>query len=432
MTTMNQAYRPRKIAVIGAGISGMSAAYRLSHNHDVTLIEAERRLGGHARTRIAGRNRDQSVDTGFIVFNYATYPYLTGLFDELDVPVIESDMSFGASFRGGALEYALANADKLFAQRRNLLNPKFLRMCRDILRFNNRAADTVEGRSLTIGEMLEELRTGSYFRDHYLLPFSGAIWSTPTEKVLDFPAHALVSFFKNHGLMDPKAQHQWYTVDGGSIQYVSRLANAMTERGVKIRLGTPATGVRRGPMGVEVRVKGGTWERFDEVVLATHSDISLSMLADATPDERAVLSAVKYQPNDMILHSDASLMPRARKVWSSWCYAEGKEKSSERIDLTYWMNSLQPWLTGEDLFVTLNSTRPVREDLIWDQATFHHPVFDHAALQAQAKATEINGRNSTWLCGAWMRNGFHEDGIASAMDVVSGIEARTALPVAAE
>lgn len=431
MNIMQHPRAPRKIAVIGAGISGMSAAYRLSQSHDVTLIEAERRLGGHARTRLAGRNGDQPVDTGFIVFNYATYPHLTALFDELDVPVTPSDMSFGASFRGGALEYALANADKLFAQRKNLLNPKFLRMCRDILRFNARAGATVAGRNLTIREMLAELRTGSYFRDHYLLPFSGAIWSTPTEKVLDFPAHALVQFFQNHGLMDTKGQHQWYTVDGGSVQYVSRLGSAMTQAGVKIRLGCPVAGIRRRPHGVEVRMKGSEWEPFDEVILATHSDISLGMLADATEDERDVLSAVRYQPNDMILHSDASLMPRKRKVWSSWCYAEGKTKSSDRIDLSYWMNSLQPWLKTEDLFVTLNSTRPIREDLIWDQATFHHPVFDTAALHAQEKARQINGLNRTWLCGAWMRNGFHEDGIASAMDVVTAIEAREMLPVAA-
>ncbi|MBM1220470.1 FAD-dependent oxidoreductase [Ponticoccus sp. SC2-23] len=432
MNMISRAVAPKKIAVIGAGIAGMSAAYKLSETHEVTLIESERRLGGHARTKMGGPHADQPVDTGFIVFNYVNYPHLTALFSDLDVPVVKSNMSFGASFAGGKLEYALANFDKLFAQRRNLANPKFLRMCRDILRFNARAADHASDPTLTIGELIERLRLGSYFRDHYLLPFSGAIWSTPTQKILDFPAYALVSFFQNHGLMDSKGQHQWFTVDGGSVQYVSRLGLAMTQKGVKIRLGCAVNGVRRTGDGVEIRAEGDEWERFDEVVFATHSDISLKLLSDPSEHEAQALGAIRFQPNDMVLHSDPSVMPKARKVWSSWCYAEGAQKSEDRIDLSYWMNSLQPWLKGDDLIVTLNSTRPIREDLIWDQATFQHPVFDAAALQAQRQVASLNGTNRTWFCGAWMKNGFHEDGIASAVDVVAGIGGQPALAVAAE
>ena len=432
MNMMSRAVAPKKIAVIGAGIAGMSAAYKLSETHHVTLIESERRLGGHARTKMGGRHGDQPVDTGFIVFNYVNYPHLTALFAELDVPVIESNMSFGASFRGGKLEYALANFDKLFAQRRNLANPKFLRMCRDILRFNARAAEHADDPDLTIGDLIKALKLGSYFRDYYLLPFSGAIWSTPTQKILDFPAYALVNFFRNHGLMSQTGQHQWFTVDGGSVQYVSRLGLAMTGKGVQIRLGCPINAVRRTDDGVEIRAEGGEWERFDEVIFATHSDVSLKLLSDASDHEAKALGAIKFQPNDMVLHSDPSVMPKARKVWSSWCYAEGPQKSEDRIDLSYWMNSLQPWLKSDDLIVTLNTTRPIREDLIWDQATFHHPVFDAAALQAQQQIAALNGTNRTWFCGAWMKNGFHEDGISSAVDVVEAIGGQPALAVAAE
>jgi len=320
----------------------------------------------------------------------------------------------------------------MFAQRRNFANPKFLRMCRDILKFNAKAADHVTGPEMTIGELIKALRLGPYFRDYYLLPFSGAIWSTPTRKILDFPAYALISFFRNHGLMSHKGQHQWFTVDGGSVQYVSRLGLGMTHKGVKVRLGCPISAVRRTSDGVEIKAHGAEWERFDEVVFATHSDVTLRLLTDPSRHEQVALGAIRFQPNDVILHSDTSVMPKARKVWSSWCYAEGAQKSEDRIDVSYWMNSLQPWLRGEDMIVTLNTTRPVREELIWDQATFDHPVFDGPALQAQASLASMNGANRTWFCGAWMKNGFHEDGIASAIDVVEAIGGQPVLAVAAE
>ena len=424
---------PKKIAVIGAGISGMGAAHALARDHRVVLFEAEKRLGGHARTKMAGRHGDQTVDTGFIVFNYANYPQLTKLFDALDVPVTKSNMSFGASFGGGQLEYALTSMDALFAQRRNLANPKFLRMIRDILKFNAKGLATARSNEkMTIGDLLKTLGLSNYFRDHYLLPFSGAIWSTPKEKILDFPAYAMMQFFDNHALLGATGQHQWFTVDGGSQAYVSRLGADMAKRGVDIRLGAPVAAVRRAPFGVEVKAWSGDWESFDEVVFATHSDDTLAMLADPTADEQAMLGAVRYQPNRIVLHSDTSIMPKRKQVWSSWIYTEDAAKTDTEINLTYWMNSLQPWLKQEDIMVTLNSKRPIREELIWDEVTLRHPVYDLEALAAQQAAATINGRNRTWFCGAWMKNGFHEDGLSSGLDVVAALNATSRLQVAAE
>lgn len=425
------AQAPRRIAVIGGGISGMAAAHLLAERNAVVLFEAEPRLGGHARTVIAGKRGDQPVDTGFIVFNRVNYPHLVRLFEKLGVPVTESRMSFGASIRGGALEYGLASLDTLFAQRRNALNPRFLRMLADILHFNRNAGALATDPAMTIRDLLDRLGTGAWFRDHYITPFSGAIWSTPTRGILDFPAQALVRFFRNHALMDHKGQHQWYTLRGGSVEYVRRLAAAMTAQGVHIRTHAPVIGVRREAGSVLVRAQGGEWELFDDVVLATHSDITLKLLADPTPAEAAALAAIRYQPNQAVLHSDPALMPKSRKVWSSWSYVEPKNGPGERIDLTYWMNNLQPIPQDDPLFVTLNSNRPIREDLIHDVTTFHHPVFDLAALAAQDRLRAMNGTGNTWFCGAWMRNGFHEDGFASALAVAQAMRARQGARLAA-
>ncbi|MEJ6479183.1 MAG: FAD-dependent oxidoreductase [Octadecabacter sp.] len=414
---------PKNIAVIGAGISGMGAAHMLAKSHRVTLFEAENRLGGHARTRMAGPHGDQAVDTGFIVFNYANYPHLTALFDELDVPVTPSNMSFGASIDGGRFEYGLASLNAMFAQKRNMANPRFLRMLRDIVHFNAKALEAADQDGLTIAGLLDKLGTGPWFRDYYLLPLSGAIWSTPLEKIMDFPARTMIQFFENHALLHHSGQHQWFTVQGGSHEYVSRLGASIQSRGVRLRLGSPIDAVTRGPMGASIKTYGGDWEQFDEVVFATHSDDTLRLLADATPQERGVLGAVKYQPNKIVLHSDETIMPKRRPVWSSWVYSEDAGKTSDQIDLTYWMNSLQPWLKRDNFFVTLNSTRPIREDLIWDEVTLRHPVYDLEALAAQKAAAAMNGANRTWFCGAWMKNGFHEDGLSSAVDVVTAINA---------
>jgi uncharacterized protein len=421
----------RRVAVIGGGISGMAAAHLLADTHAVVLYEAEPRLGGHARTVTAGKRKDQPVDTGFIVYNNVNYPHLVKLFAKLNVPTVESSMSFGASIKGGRLEYGLASVDAIFAQRRNALDPRFLRMLGDILHFNRNAEAVANDPAMTIRDLLAKLRTGPWFRDHYITPFSGAIWSTPTSGILEFPAQALVRFFRNHALLDFAGQHQWYTVKGGSVEYVRRLQSSLVAQGVDIRLATPIAAVRREAGSVLVRATGDEWELFDDVVFATHSDQSLRMLSDATPHEAANLGAIRYQPNEAVLHSDTSLMPRSRKVWSSWSYVEPKTGAGSKIDLTYWMNSLQPIPQDDPLFVTLNTSRPIRDALVHDVNTFHHPVFDVGALAAQDSIRASNGRQNTWFCGAWMRYGFHEDGFASAVDVVQAMAARQRLRIAA-
>jgi hypothetical protein len=417
-------YPPKRIAVIGGGISGMAAAWLLAPGQYVTLIEAGPRLGGHARTVIAGKRGDQPVDTGFIVFNNVNYPNLSAMFEALGVPTAPSKMSFGASFDNGRCEYNLETLDSLFATRRNIADPRFLRMVRDILRFNARAEAAATDPGMTIGELMNKLGMGRWFRERYILPFSGAIWSTPKAQIMDFPAQAMVQFFRNHALLDAKGQHQWHTVRGGSVEYVRRLTLDLLARSVDIRTSSPVAGVRRLPEGVEIRTQHGTWEHFDEVIFATHSDDTLAMLADASPEERAALGAVRYQDNHSVLHADASVMPSRRKCWASWTYTEHSAADRDRISLSYWMNSLQPIPQDDLMIVTLNATRPIREELIYDTNTFRHPVFDLAALQAQGTLRAMNGSQSTWFCGAWMRNGFHEDGFASAVDVVESMAAR--------
>ena len=422
---------PRRIAVIGAGISGLAAAHLLGRSHRVVLFEAEGRLGGHARTVIAGRRGDQPVDTGFIVFNHVNYPHLTRLFADLKVPTAPSTMSFGASFDGGRFEYALQSLDSLFAQRRNLLDPRYLRMLRDILRFFSRGRALQHAEGLTVDDMIAHLGLGRWFRDRFLLPFSGAIWSTPSQDVGRFPAAALIRFFDNHALLQYSNQHQWHTVRGGSVEYVRRIEAALRAQGADLRPATPVAAVRRTDAGAEVRALGGDWEGFDEVVFATHSDQSLAMLSDADPAERAALSSVRYQPNRAVLHADAGLMPKRRKCWASWVYTEAAGQAPGPISLSYWMNSLQPIPHDDPMFVTLNPLRPIREDLIYDEAMFHHPVYDLAALRGQAGIRALNGTRNTWFCGAWMRNGFHEDGFASAVDVVTAMQRRDAEQVPA-
>ena len=424
--------RPKKIAVIGGGISGLGAAYVLSNTYQVTLFEAENRLGGHARTVFAGKNGNQAVDTGFIVFNYPNYPELSQLFSELNVPIAKSDMSFGASLKDGNIEYALRNFDAIFAQRKNVLNPRFVKMVWDINRFNTIGLTLADDESLTIGQFLQRLKTGDWFRDYYLLPLSGAIWSTPTEKILDFPAYAMLQFFKNHALLSRSGQHQWYTVKGGSREYVNRLENVLAQKRVEIRVKTPVASVTRHQTGVVVKTYSCEPQTFDEVVFATHSDDTLSLLSDPSKFEQRNLGSIKYQNNDVVLHSDVTVMPKLQKCWSSWVYTERKDKSTDKIDLTYWMNSLQPIPLDDPLFVTLNSTHNIDQNQIYDQVTMRHPVYDVGVLSAQKDLSLNNGQNKTWFSGAWMKNGFHEDGLSSGLDVARSILANDILPIAAE
>ncbi|TFL20200.1 cyclopropane-fatty-acyl-phospholipid synthase [Jannaschia formosa] len=409
----------------------MAAAHSLSRSHAVTLIEAEPRLGGHARTILAGKRGDQPVDTGFIVFNKVNYPRLLALFEELDVPIADSDMSFAASLAGGRVEYSTQTLDTMFAQRRNLANPPFLRMVRDILRWNGRAANEANDTTLSLRQFLDSLGLGRSFRDWYLGPISGAIWSTPSQNVMEFPAAAMVRFFANHHLLANTGQHDWFTVAGGSTAYVSRLEARLRRVGVDIRLGAGVRGIRRGPGGPELALRGGAWEEFDEIVLATHADDSLRLLTDPSPAERALLSRIRYQSNHAVTHNHAALMPRRRKCWASWNYNEPAGARPDQLGLTYWMNRLQPIPQDDPLFVSLNPQMPIPEEAIFDEITYRHPLYDLAMMDAVEGVRRMNGTRGTWFCGAWMHSGFHEDGIRSAFDVVDAMERRDALGVAA-
>jgi len=411
----------KNIAVIGAGISGMGAAHLLAKYHNVTLYEAENRIGGHARTVMVGLNNDKPVDTGFIVFNYANYPRMAQLFKSLNVPVIKSDMSFGVSAQSGNFEYALRTLNSLYGQRMNLIRPKYHKMILDIIKFNKNAENALEGPEMTLGDLLAKIGTGDWFRDYYILPFSGAIWSASLGQMLNFPAEALIRFFKNHNLLAKSGHHQWYTVKGGSIEYVNLLEKDMIKRGVKIYTGSTAKGVRRTPAGVEVRTFGNEWQKFDSIVMACHSDQSLKMLEKPSGDELKLLTAIKYQKNQAFLHSDNVVMPKRKRCWSSWVYASDEIHNTNPVGVSYWMNRLQPIPGNQYFFQSLNPTREIKQELIHDQKTFMHPVFDREALIAQKKFSTIQGKNNTWYCGAWLRNGFHEDGYSSAVDILENI-----------
>ena len=402
----------------------MACAWLLSRHHQVTLFETESRLGGHARTVLAGKRGDQPVDTGFIVFNHVNYPHLSAMFRDLDVPVTKSDMSFGVSLDGGRVEYALRSGNALFGQRRNIVDPRFHLMIRDILRFNAGAETEVAAApDLTIAALIERMGLGARFREHYLYPFCGAIWSTPDQDIGKFPARALVRFMRNHGLLARGQHHQWWTVEGGSVRYVARLTAALLRAGVDLRPATPVRAVTRHDGTVILNAAGAQPEVFDHVILASHADQALAMLTDADDAERGALSAIRFQPNHAVLHADPCVMPRRRRCWSSWI--SRSDAGAAGVGVTYWMNRLQNIPDDDPLFVTLNQHDRIEPALIYDQVTFCHPVFDLAALEAQARIATMQGNRNTWFAGAWLRNGFHEDGFASALRI-----ARRLLPAA--
>lgn len=413
---LNLSKRP-KIAVVGSGISGLASAYELHQYADLTIFEAEKRLGGHARTVVAGKNGDQPVDTGFIVFNYANYPHLTRLFKALDVPVEKSNMSFGATIDNGRIEYALRNLNTIFAQRKNLINPKMYRLVLDIVKFGKNAEAVANSDTMTTGELLDELQLGSWFINYYLLPICGAIWSTPPNEIRDFPAKALVQFFSNHALLEAGAQHQWWTVSGGSIEYVLRLKKHLEANTVRMFENTPVKNVKRDTYGIELQFETRESERFDEIIFACHSDEALALLEHPTPEEQSALSRLRYQDNRAILHADKSQMPKNKSCWSSWVYQSTGQNDESQIGVTYWMNNLQNIPHDDPVFVTLNPLKPIDERLIYDEKLFRHPLFDHEALQAQKRLAQIQGQNRSWYTGAYLRHGFHEDGYASAVRV---------------
>jgi len=411
----------QKIAVVGSGISGMGAAWALSKTHQVTLFEAESRLGGHANTfDLPDGNGSVPVDTGFIVYNERNYPNLVRLFEEASVPTRASDMSFAVSMGRGKFEYK-GSAAGLLAQPSNLLRPSYVHMVRDILRFNREAAALLgSGSKETTGEFLSRERYSQHFIDDFLLPMIGCIWSSKLDEMLSYPAETLVGFLDNHGLLQVRDRPRWRTVAGGSREYISRL---QLEQNADVRLASPVARVFRDENGTTVRTPGGSDEVFEQVVFATHADTTLAILgADANPEEREILGSFRYQDNTAVLHRDPSLMPVRRRAWSSWNYlAEGlsAEDRQGRVSLTYWMNRLQGLRTEEPVFVTLNPTREPREVV----ATFNycHPIYDSAAVRAQSGLADIQGSDRLWFAGAWSGYGFREDGLRSGLEVAAAL-----------
>ena len=413
-----------RIAIIGSGISGNSAAYALCDQHEVVLYEKRLRPGGHSATvDIDYDGVEMAVDTGFIVYNELNYPNLTALFAHLGVKTEASDMSFALSVDGGAREWAGTNLDTVFAQRSNLVSPRFLWMLREILRFNrispkDRAAGLVKG--LSLGDYMALRKFSRAFIDDYLVPMGAAIWSTPPSQMLAFPAESFISFFENHRLINFD-RPIWRTVSGGSRNYVQRLIDPLKGN---VRLGTPVAGVRRGGGKVHVRDVSGHTDVFDQVILASHTDQTLAMLEDPSDDERRILGAIRYRPNSVYLHRDLALMPKRKRVWSSWNYmARTDAEAGTDVSVSYWMNLLQNLDRNRPLFVSLNPPEAPREELTFARFTYDHPQFDAGALAAQKELPQIQGTNNLWFCGAWGGHGFHEDGLVSGLKVARALGA---------
>ncbi len=417
-----------KIAVIGAGISGLSAAWLLRrHGYDVTVYEQNDYLGGHSNTVDApgAHGRTVPVDTGFIVFNEATYPNLLALFDHLGVPSTPCTMSFAVSLDRGRLEYSGSNLAGMFAQKRNLLSPTYHLMLRDIMRFYKEAPKLLRDPraiDLTLGEYLDAGRYGHRFIYDHLLPMGAAIWSSTISEMLSFPAQSFVRFFQNHGLLKVKNRPQWFTVTGGSRTYVRVLADTLGDRCL---INCAITSLHRTPSGVEIQDATGRTSHYDHVVIGAHADQALAMLTDATPDEQQVLGAFRYQLNRACLHSDPALMPVRPKAWSAWNYlANGTRERRAKVSVTYWMNELQGIEASTPLFVTLNPIREPRPEYRIKEFIYDHPMFDAAALQAQSRIADIQGVRRTWFCGAYMGYGFHEDGLSAGLAVAEALGAR--------
>jgi predicted NAD/FAD-binding protein len=405
------------VAVVGSGVAGLSAAWLLSQKHNVTLFEADHRLGGHAHTAEAsGHHGPVPVDTGFIVYNEANYPNFTALLAHLGVPSLNADMSLSVSLDDGAFEYSSFGLGGIFAQKRNLLSPRFLRLLLDIERFFRTAPrdlEMLEAKATPLDAYLHAKGYGDAFRDDHLLPQAAAIWSTPLDQIGAYPAASLIRFFQNHGMMSIVGRGLWRTVDGGSRAYVAKLAEAF--RG-EVRKGVRVAGVRRDANGAELRLAGGSRERFDQVVLATHGDAALSLLDDPTPEEKRLLGAFRYSRNLIALHTDTVLMPRRRRAWCSWNHIGMRAAPGEGA-VTYWMNRLQSLESAPDLFVTLNPNKEIAAEKLIKTEVYEHPLFDAGAVAAQQEFWDIQGVRRTWFCGSYLGHGFHEDALQSGLAV---------------
>ena len=405
-----------RIAVIGSGISGLSAAWLLSGHHQVVLYEKDDRPGGHANTQtVETPDGAVPVDTGFLVYNEGNYANLTRLFGHLGVATVQSNMSFSASLDGGRFEYRGSPAG-LFAQKSNVLRPDFWRMVADIVRFYRSAVEDAQDprtAGMTLGAYLREKGYSTIFRDDHLLPMGAAIWSMSCGSMLDFPLSVFVRFCANHGLLKVAGRPKWRTVKGGSRTYVERLAEQVSEG---VRLNTAVAAVRRMAGGVLVTDRQGGAETFDAIVIATHANQALELLADPDYRERRLLSAFSHQRNFAVLHTDASLMPKRRSCWASWNYLRDGERT-DQVCVTYWLNRLQELPTSTDLFVTLNPVRAPAQGTVVRSFNYDHPVYDRTAVAAQAKLWHLQGTRRTWYCGAYFGYGFHEDGLQAGLAV---------------
>lgn len=429
---------PRRIAVVGSGIAGLSAAWHLAHDSQdnaVTLFEADDRFGGHAHTvDLTLDGIRHGVDTGFLVFNERTYPGLIGLFERLGVPTTASDMSFSVQAPARGLEWAGSDLNAVFAQRRNLASPRFLAMLADILRFNRLATGIAErgddqALNQSVGHFLDEHRFGPLFREAYFLPMIGSIWSCPMAQMLTFPVGTLIRFCHNHGLLQVADQPRWFTVPGGSREYVRRLVATLPDA----RRQCAVRAVRRRPPGA-LGGQAGVWvdsdagsERFDAVVLAGHAPQNLALLSDASAEERAVLGAIRTQPNRAVLHTDARLLPQSQRAWAAWNYeaaAAGAEPG--RVCLHYLINQLQPLPWQRPVIVSLNPLREPDPAQVHGEFSYAHPVFDQAAVEAQRCLPALQGRGGVWFAGAWTRYGFHEDGFVSGLQVARALSTQWA------
>jgi predicted NAD/FAD-binding protein len=402
-----------KIAIVGAGVSGLVVAHLLHHRHEITVFEAADYAGGHTNTvRVDTADQTLDVDTGFIVFNDRNYPRFQRLLGQLGVESQPSTMSFSVSDVTGDFEYCSASPNGLFAKRAHLVTPWFHRMVADLARFNRAARELLEepGNDISLGAWLEQERFSHSFVERMIGPQVAAVWSADPGQRWSFPARFLAEFFDNHGVLSFRGRPRWRTVRGGSARYVEALTRPFAHR---LRLGTPVRSIARRPDHVLVTARGCEPERFDEVVIATHSDQALGLLADATDTEHEILGAIRYQRNDAVLHTDASMLPRRRRAWASWNY-HLLERPGDRTTVTYHMNKLQSLSTDVQLCVTLNRTDAIDPERVLRTISYAHPVFTRDGVTAQRRAEEINGRNRTSYCGAYWGWGFHEDGVASA------------------
>jgi uncharacterized protein len=411
-----------RIAIVGAGVSGLLAAHLLHDRHEVTVFEAAARPGGHAHTvRVDLADETHWVDTGFVVFNDRNYPRFERLLDRLGVATQPTDMSFGVSDERGRFEYASTSPNGVFARRANLVSPAFLRMLAEVPRFQRESrALLASDEDPSLAEWLERRRFSRAFVERLIVPQAAAVWSADPRQMWSFPARFLAEFFANHGMLDLRGRPQWRTVTGGSRRYVDALVAPFRER---LRPATPVRAIRRHDSHVTVQPRGGEPERFDAVVLATHADQALGLLDDATPREREVLGAIPYQPNEAVLHTDRRLLPRRRRAWASWNF-HLLDVPAGRPAVTYHMNRLQSLRASEELCVTLNRTEAIDPARIVATFAYAHPVYTSEGVAAQRRHSEISGRRRTHFCGAYWSWGFHEDGVASAVRVAAELGGR--------